>query len=212
MGSTVTREAHILTVGTALPYNKSRKEVNKMSGFEIIYTDPPWPQTKGNLRACRPNQGKSLDYSTMSIQEIVDLHANVFQKCADKHNIFMWTIDKYLSDTEKFMKELGYTLHARMIWDKGNGIAPAFTVRFSHEYLLWFYKKGHMLMPRRETRGKYTTVIRENATVHSHKPESVYHMIDDMFPDASKLEMFARNEKEGWESFGDQIGMFEKVM
>lgn len=54
----------------------------------------------------------------------------------------MWTIDKYLIDTEKFMSELGFSVHARFIWDKGNGIAPAFTVRFSHEYLLWFYKKG----------------------------------------------------------------------
>ena len=38
------------------------------------------------------------------------------------------------------MKELGYELHARIIWDKMNGIAPAFTVRFSCKYLLWFYK------------------------------------------------------------------------
>ena len=42
----------------------------------------------------------------------------------------MWTIDKYLHETEQMMKELGYELHARIIWDKENGIAPAFTVRF----------------------------------------------------------------------------------
>ena len=65
----------------------------------------------------------------------------------------MWTIDKFIPKTEQFLKELGSTLHARMILDKGNGVAPAFTARFLHEYLLWFYKKGHMLMPVPETRG-----------------------------------------------------------
>ena len=79
----------------------------------------------------------------------------------------MWTIDKFLHETEQRMKNLGYTLHARFIWDKENGVAPAFTVRFSHEYLLWFYKKGNMLKPRLETRGKYTTVMRESVTKHS---------------------------------------------
>ena len=67
------------------------------------------------------------------------------------------------------MKELGYDLHARFIWDKENGVAPAITVRFSHEYLLWFYKKGHLLMPIQETRGKYTTVLREASIKHSKK-------------------------------------------
>ena len=31
--------------------------------YEIIYSDPPWPQTKGNIRKCRPNQNKNLDFS-----------------------------------------------------------------------------------------------------------------------------------------------------
>lgn len=123
----------------------------------------------------------------------------------------MWTIDKYLFETEQMMKKLGYSLHARMIWDKGNGIAPAFTVRYSHEYLLWFYKKGQILKPTNETRGKYTTVIRENSTVHSHKPIAVYNMIDDMFPNVNKLELFARNEKDSWDCWGNQTNLFEKV-
>lgn len=184
---------------------------NTNNKYSIIYSDPPWSQAKGNIRACRPNQTKSLDYDTLSLDEIIDIHKQAFLLCENKHNIFIWTIDKFLIDTENFMKELGYTLHARFIWDKGNGIAPAFTVRFSHEYLLWFYKKGNMLMPSKETRGKYTTVIRENSTIHSHKPEVVYRMLDDMFPDVNKLELFARNEKKGWDCFGNQTNMFKEV-
>ena len=117
----------------------------------------------------------------------------------------MWTIDKYLHESEQMMKELGYELHARMIWDKENGIAPAFTVRFSHEYLLWFYKKGNILMTCEDMRGKYTTVLREASTKHSKKPVCAYEMIENMFPNSTRLEMFARQTRENWDCWGNEV-------
>lgn len=181
-----------------------------LGGYSIIYSDPAWKQTKGNKRKCRPNQGKLLDYETMSLEDIKEVHRQVSTLCDDNHNIFMWTIDKYLHETEQMMKELGYELHARFVWDKENGVAPAFTVRFSHEYLLWFYKKGHILMPDEAVRGKFTTVLRERSTVHSKKPECAYRMIETMFPTARKLEMFARSVRCGWDAWGNQVGIFDK--
>lgn len=173
--------------------------------YDLIYSDPPWKQTKGNLRKCRPNQGKVLDYPTLSVDEIFDLQQRFFSLTKEKHNIFMWTIDKFLHETEAKMRELGYELHARFVWDKENGVAPAFTVRYSHEYLLWFYKKGKMLLPRKEVRGKYTTILREPSTKHSKKPLCAYEMLEDMFPDAKKLELFARNRRDGWSAWGNEV-------
>lgn len=110
-----------------------------------------------------------MDYNTCSLEELKEIHRAATELCNEKHNIFMWTIDKYLHESEQMMKDLGYELHARMIWDKENGVAPAFTIRYSHEYLLWFYKKGKMLKPAECTRGKYSTVLREPSTRHSKK-------------------------------------------
>lgn len=179
-------------------YNTDKK-------YDLVYTDPPWSQKKGNMRKCRPKQGRELDYKTLTIEEIKSIHEEAFRLTENKHNVFMWTIDKYLHQTEQMMQELGYTLHARLIWDKENGIAPAFTLRFSHEYLLWFYKKGKILMPIQECRGKYTTVMREKSTVHSRKPVSAYEIIENMFPDAKKIELFARRERSGWDCWGDEV-------
>ena len=147
----------------------------------------------------------------MNMEEIAELHRGVFADLTEKkHNVFMWTIDKYLHDTEKMMADLGYSLHARMIWDKVNGIPAAFTVRFSHEYLLWFYKKGNILMPTSETRGKYSTVFREMVTKHSKKPMCAYEILEDMFPDAKKLELFARSERNGWDCWGNEVNIKDK--
>lgn len=173
--------------------------------YDLVYTDPPWQQNKGGLRKSRPNQTKELDYDTCTIEEIKEIHKKAFSLCKDAHNVFMWTIDKYLFEAEKMMNELGYELHARIIWDKTNGVAPAFTVRFSHEYLLWFYQKGKMLKPCTEQRGKFTTVMREQAKKHSQKPLCAYEMLETMFPNCDKIELFARNKRNGWECWGNEV-------
>lgn len=173
--------------------------------IQIVLSDPPWPQTKGNTRKCRPQQGKTLDYPTLTLEEIETIHRKVLQGCDSKHNVFLWAIDKYLPEAEEMMKSLGYKLHARLIWDKENGIAPAFTLRFSHEYLLWWYKPGKILMPTESQRGKFTTVMREASERHSQKPQCAYEMIEAMFPDTSRLELFARRKRDGWLCLGNEI-------
>lgn len=173
--------------------------------YQIVYTDPPWQQKKGGKRGCRPKQGRELDYQTCTLEEIKEIHRVAISLCNEKHNIFMWTIDKYLHEAEEMMKELGYELHARFVWDKTNGVAPAFTVRFSHEYLLWFYRRSQILMPCESMRGKFTTVLRESSTIHSKKPECAYKMLEEMFPEAKKLEMFARKKREGWDCWGNEV-------
>ena len=63
----------------------------------------------------------------MSTQAIMEFHKITLPLLAEeRHNVFMWTIDKYLMDAEWLMKELGYIRHARIIWNKQKGMAPAF--------------------------------------------------------------------------------------
>lgn len=178
---------------------------NTNNKYGIIYTDPPW-NVKKILRKCRPNQKENLDYPTMSIEDIKNTHDYVFNNlCENKHNVFMWSTDRYLRQCEDMMNELSYKVHTRFVWDKENGIASAFTVRFSHEYLIWFFKKGCIIRPCKEMQGKYATVIREKSTYHSHKPKFVYDMLNNMFPDIPKLELFARNTHAGFDCWGDEM-------
>lgn len=179
--------------------------ISKWGGYDIVYTDPPWALHK-SIRKIRPNQQRPLDYHTMQMSDIKALHRDVICGRDKPCNVFMWCVESYLADAERMMNELGYTVHCRMVWDKGYGFAPAFTIRYTHEYLVWFYQKGKIIKPRQEARGKYRSVIvAPKGKRHSEKPECVYEMLEDMFPNERKLEMFARNYRNGWDSFGDEL-------
>jgi N6-adenosine-specific RNA methylase IME4 len=173
--------------------------------YDVFVIDPPWPKKKGGIRSVRPLQGRFLDYATLSVEAIFTiLDTEIFTKAKEIHTVFLWNIDEFLRAGEMAMEERGYKRHARMIWDKGNGVSPAFSVRYSHEYLTWFYKPKFQPISK-ETRGKFTTVFRESARQHSRKPDIVYETIKLWYPEAVRLDVFSREKRDGWEQWGDEV-------
>lgn len=171
----------------------------------MIYADPPWKQSKGGKKSVRSNSsGKPLDYQTCSLEEIENHLKSATEASGENSILFLWTIDKYLFEAQKIAENLGYKLHARMIWDKVTGIPAAFTVRYGHEYLLYMYK-GKLTPVATEERGKIHTVFREKVVKHSKKPEIAYEIIERLYPNTKKLEMYARNTRAGWDSWGNEV-------
>lgn len=172
--------------------------------YQLIYADPPWQQGKGGKKTVRPkSSGGGLDYPTCDL-ETIKHHLKIASKGEGNKVLFLWTIDKYLFEAQQIAEDLGFKLHARMIWDKVVGIPAAFTVRYGHEYLLYMYK-GRLTPVAKDERGKIHTVFREKATRHSKKPEIAYQIIERLYPELSKLEMYARNERPGFDSWGNQL-------
>lgn len=170
--------------------------------YEVILADPPWRQTRGGRKAVRPNSsGGDLSYSTLTLDEIEVILNRFSLMGADNHVFFLWTIDKYLCDAEAMMEDMGYKRHARFVWNKVTGIPAAFTVRYGHEYMTWFYK-GKLMPIDFAMRGKIHTVFTEQVTKHSKKPETSYKIIESFYPNAKKLELFARGKRENWDVWG----------
>ena len=178
---------------------------NTENKYDLILTDPPWKQKRGGYKAVRPHSsGKELDYPVLSLDDIKSHIKRADELTNDNAIIFVWTIDKYLFEAQHICEELGYKLHARMIWNKVTGIPAAFTIRFGHEYLLYMYK-GKLLPVAKDERGKIHSVFTERVTKHSKKPECSYQIIERLYPDAKKLEMYARYPREGWDSWGNEV-------
>ena len=176
--------------------------------YKHLVIDPPWKQRKtGGDRLIA--KGRAFDYPTMSVPDIFSLlDREVFPIAADQHNVFLWLIDKYLHEGEAAMEERGYKRHARFIWDKTNGVSPAFTVRYSHEYLTWFYKPKLLTIDPSQ-RGKQTTVIREPSRQHSRKPDAAYALIDSLYPTGKRIDVFSREKRKGWDQWGNDVTHFQ---
>lgn len=178
---------------------------NAEDKYDIIYADPPWKQSKGGRKAVRQNSsGKPLDYNVLSLEEIEDILKQAITLTTENSTLFLWTIDKYLFEAQKIAEKLGYKLHARMIWNKVTGIPAAFTIRYGHEYLLYMYKEK--LTPiAKDERGKIHSVFTEQVTKHSKKPQAAYEIIERLYPESKKLELFARNERKDWDCWGNEV-------
>lgn len=179
-----------------------------MKKFQVLVIDPPWPKKKGGLRKVRPSQNRELDYPTMGVAEIFELLDNqIFPQADSPHCVFLWTIDEFLHAADEEMFARDYRRHARIIWNKCNGVAPAFTVRYSHEYLNWYYKPKFLPIAE-ECRGRFTTVWKEAGRQHSRKPDISYKRIMRLYPQAQRLDVFSRERRVGWSQWGNQLSHF----
>jgi N6-adenosine-specific RNA methylase IME4 len=173
--------------------------------YDVLMIDPPWPVTKRPSIANGKHTAEALDYPTLSVEDCFALlDQEVLPLAAPRHTVFLWTTEKYLEEAELGMRQRGYKRHVRFIWDKGNGPPPVgMTVRFSHEYLVWYFKPS-MTPVYKESIGIFPTVIRENRRQHSRKPDIAYYMVDALYPDARKIDVFSREARPGWDQWGNE--------
>jgi len=85
----------------------------------------------------------------------------------------------------------------------GGGLGGAFKI--NTEYLL-FATKGN-LKAEGVHKGTWHNVKREyvnGAPKHSKKPSYFYELIEKVSP-GNKIELFARNKREGWDSWGNEV-------
>ena len=94
----------------------------------------------------------------------------------------------------------GFDYRSNIVWDKvifGMG----HYARIQHEHLLIGIKSR----PGTAAVHNLSSVIRERRGKHSVKPDAAYEIIERMYPAVPKIELFARNGRDGWVSWGNQV-------
>lgn len=183
---------------------------NTNNTYDLIVADPPWKQSKGGKKNVRPDSsGTELDYPVCSLETIKQHLEQATSLCQGENSVlFLWTIDKYLFEAQQIAESLGYKLHARMIWNKVTGIPAAFTIRYGHEYLLYMYR-GKLIPVDSSERGRIHSVFTEKVQRHSQKPEISYEIINRLYPNLRKLELYARQERDGYDCWGNEVPVTE---
>ena len=168
--------------------------------FNTIVLDPPWNISVTGKVKIRPNRKKELDYQTMSMDEIksipIDQIANI--GC----HVYCWTTNKFLNDTFEVLKSWNVNYHLTLVWTKPNGMMPCFGYKFATEFCLFgFYGKP---MQKFKSMAKLNWINGPSIKPHSTKPKEFFDLVDEMSP-GPKLEMFARNKRDNWTVFGNEL-------
>lgn len=163
--------------------------------YQIILADPPWKYDFSTTNS-REIENK---YPTMSLEEIINLE--VEQISMENSVLFLWATAPKLLEAVEVMKEWGFEYKTHAIWDK-EIIGMGYYFRGQHELLL-LGTKGNLPTPAPEKR--VSSVIRDRRTTHSTKPLVVHEIIENMYPSFTKVELFARKSRVGWESWGNEI-------
>jgi N6-adenosine-specific RNA methylase IME4 len=176
--------------------DKIFESVNLPEGkFNVIYCDPAWEYSNSNLGGSALNK-----YPTMSTLDICNL--NIKNLTAENCILFMWVTNPLLEDAFKVIESWEFKYKTNMVWvkDKSTFNQLGFYIYGQHELLL-IAVKGSML----PIGDKPKSIITGENKVHSKKPEIVYQIIESMFPEMKYLELFARQKRDGWESWGNEL-------
>ena len=163
---------------------------------EIILADPPWQHEFAT--ATTPSRQPENHYQTATLEEI----AAHCPKSADEDSIlFLWATAPLLPEALSVMAAWGFKYRTQAIWDKQK-IGMGFWFRGQHEVLLVGTKGDPGTVPEPARR---SSIFSEPRGAHSVKPQCVYSWIEEAFPLASKLEMYCRSPRPGWDAWGNEV-------
>ena len=162
--------------------------------FAVIYVDPPWAydSSESDMRVIENH------YPTMTLGEICAL--DIKGIAHEDAVLFLWTTSPKLKEAFQVLAAWDFDYRTCAVWDKEK-IGMGYYFRQQHELLL-VATRGKIPTPTTEHRPP--SIIRSPRGAHSRKPESMYDMIEAMYPRLPKVELFARNTRSGWSRWGNQ--------
>lgn len=184
--------------------------------YTTIMADPPWPYQSQDLKAAplhRPNSwngpsggvAAAQRYDLLGVEGIKAL--GVRDVVADNAHLYLWTTNSFMVEAHAVAIAWGFAPKTIITWVKhkqGDPAVPSMKMGY------WFRSATeHCLFA---VRGKLRlkdavclpTWFGHEREVHSKKPNAFKEMIEKASP-GPYLEMFAREERAGWDVWGNQV-------
>ena len=169
--------------------------------YSVIYADPPWSYSDKNCIGAAEAQ-----YHCMNVNDICALP--VKDIAADNCVLFLWATYPMLKEALRVIEAWGFTYKSIAFqWVKLNRSG------FGFFYGLGRWTRGNTEPCLLAVKGKparnsnsVSQLIFSPVGRHSQKPaETRDRIIELMGGDHSRIELFARDTADGWDSWGDEI-------
>ena len=190
-----------------------------MERYKTILADPPWPEHGGG----KSKRGADRHYPLMSVREIAALP--VGELAADDAHLWLWATGNYLADAIDCGRAWGFRYVNFRPWVKAEAVRAHALATEEHpdayieiqtlarpqspglgQYMrcdaeiLLLFVRGKLQLPSYKPR---QTIYAPRGR-HSAKPLIVHEQIERMSP-GPRIELFARQRREGWHAWGNEV-------
>ena len=178
--------------------------------YRVFYADPPWRYSDSGPIGSSDNYGRAeRHYPTLSLEELCgtedlpngsNLAADVRAAAEANAVLFLWSTAPMMEDAFRVVRAWGFAYKTFFVWDKRRHNFGHYS-SVQHEGLLVAVKGS--CTP--EVAQLHRSVVQiERTKKHSEKPEYFQEMIDRLYPSGNRLELFAREKREGWSCWGNE--------
>ena len=168
--------------------------------YNIIYADPPWQYARSKVQGAAEKH-----YRTMSVDDICKLP--IAEICCKDCILFMWATFPQLREALQVIKAWGFDYKSvAFVWLKQNKSGIGWF------YGLGFWTRGNAEICLLATKGqpkrksaKVHQFIISPLRGHSQKPDEARDKIVELVGDLPRVELFAREKAEGWDTWGNEV-------
>ncbi|KKN00938.1 hypothetical protein LCGC14_1132680 [marine sediment metagenome] len=177
--------------------------------YQIIYADPPWEyKDKHNGNDNKKYNIINPTYPVMTQGDICNLGINLRSYTANNCILFMWAVFPQLKEALEVIKAWGFeykTLGFNWVKTRNNG---------GYYFGIGHYTKSSSEICLIGMRGKLSEIkvsdkvhnlVVSPLRGHSRKPDEIRDKIVEFCGDKPRIELFARQKVEGWDSWGNEI-------
>ncbi len=172
-----------------------------VGSYDVIVADPPWPYWGSGTKWA----AAAKYYPLMTEEEIAGLPMG--ELLAPRGVLFLWATSPKLDVAMRCIAAWGLTfLGVEFVWNKtkadgtpigAQGVRPT-VVKPLAEFVLGASKVKKPMPVADE--GVVQTVFAPRS-IHSAKPPEVMDRIERLYPEASRIELFARQRRDGWDAW-----------
>src|SRR5262249_15361112 len=138
-------------------------------------------------------------YPMMPIEEICALP--VAGLATEAAVLFLWTTSPHLDQTFSVIEAWGFEYKTSICWVEDK-IGTGYFVRNQHELLPIAVGRA---IPHPPPAARTSSVISAPRREHSRMLDEAYELIERMYPELPKIELFARQARPGWSCWGNEV-------
>lgn len=175
-------------------------------GFGLIMADPPWSYDMRSEKGYA--KSPEAHYRTMDLAAIKALPVELL--AAPDCLLWLWALGPQLPQAMEVITAWGFTFKTGGHWAK---VGTSGKQHFGTGYILRNAGEPFLIATRgapkttRATRSVIIAPVRE----HSRKPDEAFDAASQLMPGVQRLELFSRQNRPGWTSWGDETGKFAEA-